>query len=277
MRIKSNDNKLYLNKNSSPISFNGRGTDYINNWVKNDGTRLNWFKDIVADISEGANLYFKKNKEIDNNILGFHAGGGLTVYFDIPNNEILKVSLENPLEFRKHQPEFDIPFLTPVEKYGKTYIVKQPKADVKNITDEHFLDVAKRIYHNKCELSKDGYKYEQYGLYNGKPYLIDTRCAKPKPNNWTLFVNWLCKKLPTQVVFITKEQDELERELAYKAKGYLSYHCDETPDKSLTFKGGLLKLFYKIKNCIKYRKQHYSIPYEVSRLQQNKISKYYKK
>ena len=58
MKIKSNNDNLYLNKKPKPIIFNGRGTDYINSWAKDDGMRLNWFKDIVADISEYAGWGF---------------------------------------------------------------------------------------------------------------------------------------------------------------------------------------------------------------------------
>lgn len=123
-------------------------------------------------------------------------------------------------------------FKTPVEKYGKTYIVRQPKADTENITKEHFLDVTKRIYLGRCELSTDGNKYEQYGLYNGKPFLVDTRCAMPMPNIWTIVVDEIYKKINKCYTYISKEQYKHEKDLAYKEKGYFSYHCDETPRKT---------------------------------------------
>ena len=194
----------------------------------------------------------------------------------MPNSEILKVSLENPLEFRKHRPEFDIPFLSPVEKYGNTYIVKQPKADTKNITHEHFKAVVKQIYSHGCELSKDGTKFEQYGLYTGKPYLIDTRCAMPMPSIYTVIIDNICKKINKCYVWVSKEQHEAEKAQAYKEKGYFSYHVDETPRNSLNFRGGILKLFSTIKNNLKYRKNHYCMPYEESRALEYRIRKYYK-
>ncbi len=266
---------LYLNKNDFQLNFKGKGLDLVKDW-ENKPMRAKYHKEIAHDLAEGSKLYFEKHKEIDNTVTNLHNNGGLTVIFDIPNNEILKISLENPLEFRKHNPKFDIPFFTPIEKYGKTYIVKQPKADTENITREHFLNVAKRIYLGGCELSSDAYKYEQYGLYDGKPYLIDTRCAMPMPNIWTCIVDKIYKKINKCYTFVTEEQDELNRKLAYKEKGYFSYHCDETPRKSLTLKGGLLKIFYAIKNNIKYKKNHYCIPYDVLDLQHTKIRKFVK-
>lgn len=259
--------------------FKGRGTDLINEWMRDenlDCIRLNYYKEIMRDLSEGAKLYFEKNKEMDNSVTNFHECSGLTVFFDIPNNEILKVSLENPLEFREHQPEFDIPFLSPVEKYGKTYIVKQPKADTENITHEDFKNVVKRIYSNWCELSKDGTRYEQYGLYNGKAYLIDTRCAMPMPNIYTIIIDKISRKINKCYVYVNKEHSEQEKAEGLKKKGYFYYHVDETPRKSLKFKGGIVKLFNTIKNNIKYRKNHYCIPYEESRGLQYRIRKYYK-
>jgi len=278
MKINFYYHNQYSNKQSQYPQFKGKGIDLVNNWLRDeniDGIRLSYYKEIMRDLSEGAKLYFEKNKKVDNSVKKFHECGGLTVFFDIPNNEILKISLENPLEYRKHRPEFDIPFLSPVEKYGKTYIVRQPKADTKNITKEHFRDVVKRIYSHGCELSRDGDKYEQYGLYKGKAYLIDTRCAMPMPNIYTMIIDNICKKINKCYVYVNKEQDKMEREEGLKEKGYFFYHTDETPRESLNFKGGLIKLFNTIKNNIKYRKNHYCIPYEVSRLQKLKLRKYY--
>ena len=126
-------NSVNINQNRYSPNFYGKGIELTEDWV-NLPLRAEYHKDIAHDLAEGSKLYFKKHKDIDNSVTDIHNNGGLTVVFDIPNNEILKVSLENPLEYREHNPEFDIPFLTPVEKYGKTYIVKQPKADTKNIT-----------------------------------------------------------------------------------------------------------------------------------------------
>lgn len=269
----------YKKEQNMKLNFKGNGIDLVNSWMSERSkkpARLIWYDDVCKDLAEGASLYFAKYKDIDDSVININKCEGLTMFFEIPNNEIIKVSLENPLEYRKHRPEFDIPFLSPVEKYGKTYIVKQPKADIESITHEHYKDVVKRIYSHGCELSTDGYKYEQYGLYNGKAYLIDTRCAMPMPNIYTMLIDILCKKINKCYVFVNQEQAKYEKEEGIKNKGYFYYHKDETPRKSLNFKGGIIKLFYTIKNNIKYRKNHYCIPYEENRLEFCKIKKYYK-
>lgn len=276
MKINFNNHNIYQKGKYTQPQFKGKGIDMLNAWMRDeniDGIRLNYYKEIMRDLSEGVKLYFEANQEIDDSVKNFHECGGLTLFFDMPNDEILKVSLENPLEYRKHCPEFDIPFLSPVEKYGKTYIVKQPKADTKGITHEHFKDVTKRIYSHGCELSRDGNKYEQYGIYNGKAYLIDTRCAMPMPNLYTIIIDNICKKINKCYVWVSEKQWEAEKAHAYMEKGYLSYHVDETPRKSLKFKDGLIKLFQTVKNNIKYRKNHYYVPYEISRVQQLKLPK----
>ena len=114
-------NSVNINQNRYSPNFYGKGIELTEDWV-NLPLRAEYHKDIAHDLAEGSKLYFKKHKDIDNSVTDIHNNGGLTVVFDIPNNEILKVSLENPLEFREHNPEFDIPFLTPVEKYGKVHI-----------------------------------------------------------------------------------------------------------------------------------------------------------
>lgn len=232
----------------------GRGKDLIEEWQYNRPTRASCYNDMANDLAEGANIYFDSHKDVDDSVIKLYKKGSLSVIFELQNDEILKISLENPLEFREHNSNFDIPFLTPVEKYGKTYTVKQPKADTENITREHFLDVKKRIRYGLCELSADGRKYEQYGLYNGKPYLLDTRCAMPMPNAWTLLIDEICSRLNKCCTILSPEQYDLKQELKFKEKGYFAYHCDETPRKSVTFKEGLLKLFNTIKNNVKYRK-----------------------
>lgn len=270
------DNNLYNNNGLfQKTNFKGKGIDLITDFQQDRNLRLLYYNDIADDLAEGTRLYFQEHKDIDDSVNAFHQYGGLTVLFDLPNDEVLKISLENPLEYRPHNPEFDIPFLSPVEQYGKTYIVKQPMADTENITNEEWKDTVKRIIlKGGCELSKDGYKYEQYGRYEGKVYLLDTRCAMPLPNLWTIIVDKIYSKHNKCYVYVNKEQSEMEKEDAYKKIGYFSYHTDETPRKSLDFKGGLLKIFTMVKNNIKYKKNHYCIPYEVSRAQMLQLKKY---
>lgn len=256
------NNYIHNNPNNQQTNFKGKGINLVHKWQHDNSIRLKYYQEIANDLAEGSKLFFNKHKEIDDSVINFHNFGSLTVYFDIPDSKILKVSLENPLEFREHNPEFDIPFLSPIEKYGKTYVVVQPKADTENITKEDCINVIRRIYRNFCEISRDGNKLEQYGLFNGKAYLIDTRCAMPLPNTYTIIIDKLCKKLNKCYTFITKEQSKKEQEEAYKIKGYFSYHCDEIPRKSLTFTEGIKKIYRVLRNNIMYRKNGYCIPYE---------------
>lgn len=251
-------------------NFTGKGIDLIENWQE-EPNRISWYNDVVQDLSEGSISYFKAHKEVDDSVIKFHESGGLSILFELQNNEVLKISLENPCEFREHNPEFDIPFLTPVEKWGKTFIVKQPKADTENVTVEHCREVGRKIQHNLCELSTDGWKAEQYGLYNGRPYLLDTRCAMPLPNLWSFFIDNLCKKLNKCYTVMTEEQRHAELLLDYEERGYFAYHCDETPRKNLTFGEGLAKLYKTIKTNYKYKKNHHHIPYVLGILKKMKL------
>lgn len=260
MELINFNNSIHKKTNYQQPNFKGKGIDIINRWQNDDF--IKYYKDIAKDLAEGTKLYFEKHKELDNSVKEFHSTGGLTVFFDIPDSKILKISLENPLEYREHNPDFDIPFLTPIEKHGKTYVVIQPKADTKNITQKDCVNVINRIRRNHCELSSDGDKFEQYGLYNGKAYLIDTRCAMPLPNLLTVIVDKICRNLNKCYTFLTKEQYEKVREEDFKRLGYFSYHVDETPRQSLSFKEGIKKIYRIIKNNIKYRKNGYCIPYE---------------
>ena len=56
---------------SSPIHFKGKGIDLVNIWMRDeniDGIRLNYYKEIMRDLSEGAKLYFEKNPKVDNSV-----------------------------------------------------------------------------------------------------------------------------------------------------------------------------------------------------------------
>ena len=283
MKINFNNPITYYTEHCRESQFRGKGTDLMNDWeqeASNNTIRVRWYDDVVHDLAEGTKLYFKDNESTDNSVISLHKiyKYGLTIFFDLPNNEILKVSLENPLEFRKHIPEFDIPFLSPVEKYGKTYIVKQPKADTDGITEMHIEDVGQRISDYGYELSPDGKRCEQYGLYNGEAYLIDTRCVRPMPSTYTVIIDKICKKINKCYIFVNREEEKQEEEKGYKEQGYFFCHIDESPRKSLTFKEGITQLFQTIKINFKYCKNEYCIPYKDSSLLtalQGKIPKYY--
>lgn len=187
-------------------------------------------------------------------IKGIAGQGGLSVVLDL-GDEVLKCSYENPLEFRKHNPAFDIPFLSPVEKFGRTYFVKEAKADIKNVTENDCIDVINRIYNAGLETSRDfsQYRTEQVGIYNGKPYLIDTRCAVPQPDRFSRFVYDFCSI--NKRVYFSNNMDE-----------FCFEHIDETPRPNLSFKKGLAKMWEIIKTNIKYRKKPFSLKNSIALL-----------
>lgn len=198
----------------------------------------------------------------ESDIKGVLGHGGLSFVFDIGEQEVLKASLENPLEFRAHNPSFDIPFLSPVEKFGKTYFVREPKADTKNISVADALNVIKRIQSAGLETSKDFHKYKtcQIGKYNGKVYLLDTRCAVPRPNAFSRFIydfkSFNLRVLKTESFSpeaIAKRDERFDRNVKLFGPRYL--HIDEYPRPNLSFKRGL-----KIMKSVMKRNKNYGLP-----------------
>ena len=148
-------------------------------------------KNLLANLRK----YIASGKDIkESDIKGIAGHGVETVVFNLGEKEVLKCSYENPLEYRVHNPEFDIPFLSPVTKINDTYIVREVKADTKNVTPDDCLDVIRRMDEQGFEPSSDldKYRVEQVGIYNGKAYLLDTRCALPKPDEYTCFIHNFC-------------------------------------------------------------------------------------
>lgn len=195
----------------------------------------------------------------ESNIIGVVGQGGLSTIFDLGNNEVLKCSLENPLEFRMHNATFDIPFLSPVEKFGKTFFVKEVKADTANITIEDCERVIKNIYKEGFEPSKDLDKYRtwQIGKYNNKPYLLDTRAALPRPNRFSEYIYNCCRdyKRVFQLKSWTAEdivKDEAKTAELVKKEGLKVLHMDETPRKNLDFIEGINLVNTVVKENIKY-------------------------
>lgn len=197
-------------------------------------------KDLKGYISSKNGLI----KESD--IKGIVGQGGLSTVFDLGNNEVLKCSLENPLEHRKHNSNFDIPFLGPVEKFGETYFVKEVKADTENVTRADCKDVIQRIYDEGFEPSRDfdEYKTRQVGYYKGKPYLLDTRAALPRPNAFSEYIYKCCDNYRCIYHLNTMRaediiREEAERENLVKKEGLRALHVDETPRRNLSFKEGI--------------------------------------
>ena len=202
---------------------------------------------IIPDLCK----YIEQTERVEEaDIKGIIGHGGLSFVFDIGDNKVLKASLENPLEFRMHNRSFDIPFLSPVEKFGQTYFVKEPKADTKSVTVSDSLNVIKRIQNAGLEISEDFNKYKTYqvGKYNGKTYLLDTRCATPRPNRFSRFVydfkviNSNIKKcIDFSAEEIAKRDERTEKNVKLFGPKYL--HVDETPRPSVSFKRGLTIIY----------------------------------
>lgn len=144
-----------------------------------------WSRDKVIDFVKGSKVF------LDEKIFAFIGGGFYTSVFDIGNNRVLKISEQNPFEYREHNPKFDIPLLSPIYKHGNMYGYIQAKAN-KQVT---FFDVLSV----KLKIKKEGYKAvdfkyhprAQVGLYEGTSYLLDSRCAVKQNNLKTRFAQWL--------------------------------------------------------------------------------------
>ncbi len=149
------------------------------------------------ELQECLQTYLQQNKDINtDDIKGFAGHGGLSTVFDLGEKGVLKCSQENPLEYRMHNPEFDIPFTSPVIKVKNFYIVQQPKAETSSVTQKDCIDVITRMSNEGFEPSFDfdKTKTRQVGHYNGKAYLLDTRCALPKPDRFSLEVYNFCER-----------------------------------------------------------------------------------
>ena len=214
--------------------------------------------DLIPDLKE---FLRKFNYVKESDIKGILGECGLSVVFDAGEKGALKCSLENLLEYRKHCPDFDIPFLSPVIKVNKTYIVQQPKAETDNLGVEDCRDVIARIKKAGFELSRDmdEYKTRQIGRYNGKNYLLDSRCAVPCPNRFSRFVYDFCQN--HRRVFMLRDMsnsalDSYEREMFRLAKTYgpQVLHVGEAPRKNLSLSEGISMIIELMKENMKYTK-----------------------
>ncbi len=201
-----------------------------------------YYEPIIPDLFK----YIKETGKVKiEDIKGIVDYGGLSVIFDL-GDDVLKASLENPLEFRVHNSAIDIPFLSPVEKYGKTYFVREAKADIGHVSRKDCCNVIKRLRKFGLEPSCDLniYKTWQVGLFQGKPYLLDTRCARPRPNRFSRFI-YDFRKFNTGVIrilranaeAIAKRDEQIKKRVALFGPRIL--HLDETPRPNLSFKRGV--------------------------------------
>lgn len=209
----------------------------LDKFVKESATS----KKLVQDLKNYISSQKGKIKETDvRKVIGY---GGLTTVFELTNDRVLKCSLENPLEHRKHCADFDIPFLSAVEKSGEHFFVIEPKAEQEGITIEDCKDVIKRIYKAGYEPSSDldEYKIRQVGRYNGKMYLLDTRAALPQPDRFSKFIYRFCDSINR--VLIVEKVDPTNFEMK---------HIDESPRKNFGFAEGIKEAFDVIDTNVKH-------------------------
>lgn len=232
----------FKNKNISNKPIIAKSCSFLDEYLsKYDNT---YAKALIKDLKD---YIASKNGIIkESDIKGIIGRGGLSTIFDLGNNEVLKCSLENPLEYREHNPNIDIPFLSPVEKFGETFFVKEVKANTENITRADCRDVIQRIYNEGLEPSRDFDEYRtwQVGRYKGKSYLLDTRAALPRPNTFSEYIYQCCNDY--RLIYRPKTmraedivREEAEREKLIKKEGLKALHIDETPRKNLGFKEGI--------------------------------------
>ncbi len=219
---------------------------YTHNHLLFQGNPKPNYYQMVPDLKD----YINAGRMKESDIKGVAGKGGLSVIFDLGDDEVLKCSLENPLEFRKHNSSFDITFLSSVEKFGKTYFVKEAKADTKNVTQKDCKAVIAQLYKEGFEpsIDLDQYKLRQIGIYKGKSYLLDTRAALPQPDKFSRYVYNFCN-INKRVFFPNKVSD-----LDFSIK-----HVDETPRANLTFRQGIAKMWEVAKTNLKYGKKPFSL------------------
>ena len=154
-----------------------------------------WKYDCPKSSSQQKVIDFVRDSKVflDEKIFAFVGNGFYSSVFDIGGNRVLKISEQNPFEYREYNPKFDIPLLSPIHKYGDMYGYIQAKAD-RQATLSDVLSVKKRM--RKAGYKAVDFKYhpeEQVGIYNGRSYLLDSRCAVKQNNLKTRFAEWLFK------------------------------------------------------------------------------------
>lgn len=206
-------------------------------------------KNIIPDLKQ-----YLANSQLltETDIKGILGEGGLSLVFDLGDKGVLKGSLENPLEYREYNKDIDVPFLSPVVRVNNTYFVQQKKADTKNVTTSDCKKVIKNIIKAGYETSVDfdEYKVHQIGKINGKPYLLDTRCAVPPPNYWSRFIYNLYRDY--NQVFVLKDmshksiiENDAKMLALFEKYGPKVYHVVESPRRNISLKEGL-KVFIKL-------------------------------
>ena len=119
-------NKILFKSNPVTTKLSKNSFSYLDKYLKENIGREKLIRDLKIYISR------QKDNLKESDIIGICWYGGLTTVFELTNNRVIKCSLESPLEYRQHHSEFDIPFLSPVKKFGEHYFVIEPKAELEN-------------------------------------------------------------------------------------------------------------------------------------------------
>ena len=172
--------------------------------------------------------FIKKSKKfLNEKIYGIAGFGGLTTVFDIGQERVLKISKENPFEYRKYNKRFDIPLLSGVESCGGLYGYVQAKADTENITLKDVLKVKRKMKRAGYMPSNDfgNHRTDQVGRYKGKPYLLDSRCAVKQYDFKTRFAKWFYRHFNTSPTVLVAKVISFDEPIK---------HVHETPPPNFT-------------------------------------------
>ena len=180
-------------------------------------------------------------KFLDEKIYGIIGTGGLTTVFDIGDDRVLKISEENPFEYRKYNPKFDIPLVGEVEHFDGIYGYIQKKADTENVGLKNVLSVKRKMKRAGYTSSQDFgmHRVDQVGVYKGKSLLLDSRCAVRRNNFITRFTRWFKDNFNfKRVYYAYRIEDIMDRPPT---------HIEEKPLPNYTLK----EAFGRIKKVIK--------------------------
>ena len=195
----------------------------------------------ITRINKALRFVEGSKKFLDEKIYGIVGTGGLTTVFDIGNERVLKISEENPFEYRKYNPKFDIPLIGKVEQYKGFYGYIQKKADTENVGLKNVLAVKRKMKKAGFTSSLDfgSHRTDQVGIYKGKSFLLDSRCAIKRNNFITRFTNWFENNFNFKRICIAQRiEDVMDK---------LPVHIEEKPLPDYTFK----EAFMRIKKVIK--------------------------
>ncbi len=149
-------------------------------------------------------------KFLNEKIFGIIGTGALTTVFDIGDGRVLKISQENPFEYRKYNPKFDVPLLSNVEEHEGIFGYIQAKANTEDVRTPNVLSVQRKMKRAGFAPSRDfaTHRLDQIGIYKGESVLLDSRCAVPQNNRLTRFAKWFEKYFTLKRVIILQPISE---------------------------------------------------------------------